>query len=112
MRCCKKLFTAPEFHTEKGLGKTSEDGGDKAFRACSPALLSLSIRGSNPVALKGLFFVSSGVFLLAIQKYWRVEETPYYLKTKAFRVLRSFKMSYFCRYKEKNEAMLSPCEAF
>ena len=73
---------------------------------------SLSIRGSNPVALKALFSVSSGVFLLAIQKYWRVEETPDYLKTKAFRVLRSFKMSYFCRYKEKNEAMLSPCEAF
>ena len=72
----------------------------------------LSIRGSNPVALKALFSVSSGVFLLAIQKYWRVEETPDYLKTKAFRVLRSFKMSYFCRYKEKNEAMLSPCEAF
>ena len=63
----------------------------------------LSIRESNPVALKALFSVSSGVFLLAIQKYWRVEETPDYLKTKAFRVLRSFKMSYFCRYKEKTK---------
>ena len=26
------------------------------------------------------------------KKYWRVEETPDYVKTKAFRVLRSFKM--------------------
>ena len=72
----------------------------------------LSIRESNPVALKALFSVSSGVFLLVIRKYYCVEETPDFWETKAFRVLRSFKMSYFCRYKEKNEAMLSPCEAF
>ncbi len=65
--------------------------------------VNISIRESNPVALKALFSPSSGVFLLAIQKYWRVEETPDYLKTKAFRVLRSFKMSYFCRYKKKTK---------
>ena len=70
------------------------------------------LRESNPVALKALFSPYSGVFLLAIRKYWRVEETPDYAKTKAFWVLRSFKMSYFCRYKEKNEAMLSHCKAF
>ena len=75
-------------------------------------MLYISIRGSNSVALKALFSVSSGVFLLVIRKYCCVEETPDYAKTKAFWVLRSFKMSYFCRYKEKNEAMLSPCEAF
>ena len=72
----------------------------------------LSIRGSNPVAQKVLFSVSSGVFLLAIRKYCYVEETPDYAKTKAFWVLRSFKMSYFCRYKEKNEAMLSLARLF
>ena len=74
--------------------------------------LFLSIRGSNSVAQKVLFSVSSGVFLLVIRKYYCVEETPDYAKTKAFWVLRSFKMSYFCRYKEKNEAMLSHCKAF
>ena len=72
----------------------------------------LSIRGSNPVAQKVLFSVSSGVFLLAIRKYYCVEETPDYAKTKAFWVLRSFKMPYFCRYKEKNEAMLSLARLF
>ena len=72
----------------------------------------LGIRESNRHALKALFSASSGVFILAIRKYCCVEETPDYAKTKAFWVLRSFKMSYFCRYKEKNEAMLSPCEAF
>ncbi|MDD7470446.1 MAG: hypothetical protein PUK72_05050, partial [Oscillospiraceae bacterium] len=46
------------------------------------------------------------------EQYWRVEETPDYLKTKAFRVLCSFKTSYFCRYKEKNEAMLSRARLF
>ena len=74
--------------------------------------VSLSIRGSNSVALKALFSVSSGVFLLVIRKYCCVEETPDYAKTKAFWVLRSFKMSYFCRYKEKNEAMLSLARLF
>ena len=75
-------------------------------------IYNVGIRALNRHALKTLFSASSGVFLLAIRKYCCVEETPDYVKTKAFRVLRSFKMSYFCRYKEKNEAMLSPCEAF
>ena len=66
-------------------------------------LFGISIRGPNSVAQKVLFSVSSGVFLLAIRKYWRVEETPDYAKTKAFWVLRSFKMQYFCRYKEKTK---------
>ena len=72
----------------------------------------IGIRGLNRHALKTLFSASSGVFLLAIRKYCCVEETPDYAKTKAFRVLCSFKTSYFCRYKEKNEAMLSHCKAF
>ena len=66
----------------------------------------------NRHALKPLFSASSGVFLLAIRKYCCVEETPDYAKTKTFRVLRSFKMSYFCRYKEKNEEMLSLARLF
>ena len=83
----------------------------KCFKTV-PRLTLLSIRESNSVALKVLFSVSSGVFLLAIRKYYCVEETPDYAKTKAFWVLRSFKMSYFCRYKEKNEAMLSLARLF
>ena len=83
-------------------GVTTAKANQPARGGCDHRV-NISIRESTPVALKALFSPSSGVFLLAIQKYWRVEETPDYLKTKAFRVLRSFKMSYFCRYKKKTK---------
>ena len=60
-----------------------------------------SIKEPNPAALKALFPASSCVFLLAIRKYCCVEETPDYAKTKAFLVLRSFKMPCFCGVRKK-----------
>ena len=63
----------------------------------------IGIRKPNRRALKALFSPYSGAFLLAIRKYCTAWETLDYAKTKAFRVLCSFKTSYFCRYKEKTK---------
>ena len=82
--------------------KTKTESPLREFQTVKSRIF-LSIRGSNSVAQKVLFSVSSGVFLLVIRKYCCVEETPDYAKTKASPVLRSFKMSYFCRYKEKTK---------
>ena len=91
--------------------KTKTESPLREFQTVKSRIF-LSRRGSNSVAQKVLFSVSSGVFLLVIRKYYCVEETPDYAKTKASPVLRSFKMSYFCRYKEKNETMLSLARLF
>ena len=72
----------------------------------------LRLRELYPVVLKALYPYPRAFFSLQYEQYWRVEETPDYAKTKAFRVLCSFKTSYFCRYKEKNEAMLSLARLF
>ena len=63
----------------------------------------LGIRESNRHALKALFSASSGVFLLAIRKYWRVEETPDYAKTKAFWVLAVLKCHIFVGTRKKTK---------
>ena len=91
--------------------KTKTESPLREFQTVKSRIF-LSIRGSNSVAQKVLFSVSSGVFLLVIRKYYCVEETPDFWETKASPVLRSFKMSYFCRYKEKNETMLSLARLF
>ena len=72
----------------------------------------LGIRESNRHALKALFSTSSGVFLLAIRAVLTRRRNTRLCKNQSFLGARSFKTPYFCRYKEKNEAMLSPCEAF
>ena len=63
----------------------------------------LGIRESDRHAQKALFSQSSGIFLLAIRKYWRARETPDYAKTKAFWVLAVLKCHIFVGTRKKTK---------